>query len=416
MIKKSYRTKAIALIIVLAMMLTLSTTVSFADDNNVAKIGNKEYATLNKAIEEVQTGETITILKNIDNATGITVQSGSNFTIDFAGHEYTLTGPGAGSSGTETNGFQFLMGSTITLKNGTIKIAENANNIKRMIQNYSDLTLENMTFYSKNQVGGEDYALSFNNGNIVFKGNTSVITTSPDVIAFDVCKFSNYPSVSVTFDDNYTGDITGTIVYDSTDVDTHKISINGNGNFANIKLSDYTTVSNVSISGGTFDKIDLNAKIDSDMQAKITSNGTSKTAIGKSAVEAAIAELNSGDAIEFYSVSDNAVIEIPEGVTITNSTGAAMTINGVAVNDGDTVVVKNEETPDQSNPQDPSDTEEPNIEKPDTAVNGDGTAADTQEKADSPETGDDTMMLGYAVIMLAALGIAGTMVVRRKKN
>lgn len=416
MIKGNYRTKIVALITMFVVLMVFSVTVSFAADNNVAKIGTEEYPTLNKAIENVQSGETITILRNVDDATGIKVQSGSNFTIDFNGYAYTLTGPGAGSSKTETNGFQFLKDSTITLKNGTIKIAENANNIKRIIQNYADLTLENMTFYSENQVDGEDYALSFNNGNIVFKGDTSVITTSPDVIAFDVCKFSSYPSVSVTFDDSYTGDIKGTIIYDSTDTSTHKISINGNGTFANVKLSKYTTVSNVSISGGTFDKIELDAQIDSDMQAIVTSNGVSKIAIGKSAVEDAITALKSGDTIEFKSVSNDAVVEIPEGVTITNNTGKDMTINGVTVIAGDTVVVQKVETTDPSDPQNPSDTEKPNTEKPTTSTDGDKDTVDVQEGADSPKTGDDTMMVGYAVIMLAAFGIAGTIVARRKKN
>ena len=36
--------------------------------------------------------------------------------------------------------------------------------------------------------------------------------------------------------------------------------------------------------------------------------------------------------------------------------------------------------------------------------------------SDSPKTGDDTMVLGYVIMMLAALGIGGTLVVNRKKN
>ena len=133
------------------------------------------------------------------------VPSGSNFTIDFDGHTYTLIGPGAGSTGTETNGFQLLKDSNITFRDGVIRIAPNANDIYRIIQNYANLTLENMTFYSANQAGGEDYALSFNNGDIVFKGNTSVRSSSDDIIAFDICKFASYPSATVTFAEDYSG-------------------------------------------------------------------------------------------------------------------------------------------------------------------------------------------------------------------
>ena len=47
---------------------------------------------------------------------------------------------------------------------------------------------------------------------------------------------------------------------------------------------------------------------------------------------------------------------------------------------------------------------------------GDKTDADKVPDSDSPKTGDDTMVLGYVIMMLAALGIGGTLVVNRKKN
>lgn len=204
--------------------------------------GNK-YATLAEAIAAVKEGGTITLTSNVDNAEGIAVDEGKNFTIDFGGHTYTVKTPGAGSPNTETNAFQLLKDSTITMKNGTIRIsADNKQNgdkkpIMRIIQNYANLTLENMTFYAQNQAGGEDYPLSFNNGNIVFKGNTSIITSSDSNIAFGVCKFSSYPSTTVTFDESYTGTINGKIVYDAPDANTHKLIIKGNGTLGKIEAS-----------------------------------------------------------------------------------------------------------------------------------------------------------------------------------
>lgn len=204
--------------------------------------GNK-YATLAEAIAAVKEGGTITLTSNVDNAEGIAVDEGKNFTIDFGGHTYTVKTPGAGSPNTETNAFRLLKDSTITMKNGTIRIsADNKQNgdkkpIMRIIQNYANLTLENMTFYAQNQAGGEDYPLSFNNGNIVFKGNTSIITSSDSNIAFDVCKFSSYPSTTVTFDESYTGTINGKIVYDAPDANTHKLIIKGNGTLGKIEAS-----------------------------------------------------------------------------------------------------------------------------------------------------------------------------------
>ena len=80
----------------------------------VASVNGVSYATLKEAIDHVGSGGTITILKDIPDAVGISVPSKKNFTIDFGGHTYTLAGPGAGSTGTETNAFQLLKNSTIT--------------------------------------------------------------------------------------------------------------------------------------------------------------------------------------------------------------------------------------------------------------------------------------------------------------
>jgi hypothetical protein len=170
----------------------------------VAQIGDVKYESLADAVEAVQDGETIVMIADVPSAGGLSVPSGKNFTVDFDGHTYTLNKPGAGSTGTETSGFQLLMNSTITFKNGTINISEEnltaavapAKNIMRIIQNYANLTLDNMTIDGTNQYGGKDYVLSYNNGTSVIK-DTKVIA-GDDVIAFDVCRYSSYPSVNVT--------------------------------------------------------------------------------------------------------------------------------------------------------------------------------------------------------------------------
>ena len=222
--------------------------------------GNTKYATLAEAIQNVKDGGTIKLLADIPNAVGVSVPSGKNFTLDFNGKTYTLTGPGAGSPTTETSGFQLLQGSKITFKNGTIRIGENPNNIKRIIQNYSDLTLDNMQIYAKNQVGGEDGPLTFNNGNVVFTGNTSVYTSSDENLAFDVYYWkSSYPNgSSVTFDKNYTGTINGIILADnsaatdSSESDKCILKIEGNGTFGKIDSKNGAAAPNVVISAGSF--------------------------------------------------------------------------------------------------------------------------------------------------------------------
>ena len=110
---------------------------------------------------------------------GLAVSEGSEFVLDLNGHELDMTGPGAGSSGTETNGLQLLKDSTILIKNGTITFDDDR--LKMGIQNYSNLTLDNV------QISGGptiQYVVSNNYGNVIFKNNTS-ITPSGNNVAFD---------------------------------------------------------------------------------------------------------------------------------------------------------------------------------------------------------------------------------------
>ncbi len=145
----------------------------------VAKIGDVYYPTLEAAFNSVQSGETIELLCDT-NGNGIIVKENSVFTVDLGGHTYTVDGKTVGSSGTETNCFQLLRDSTLTFKNG--KIVSGTNKAKMVIQNYADLTLEDVEL-----VGGPtvQYVLSNNFGNTQLKGDTS-ITASGNNVAFDV--------------------------------------------------------------------------------------------------------------------------------------------------------------------------------------------------------------------------------------
>ena len=131
--------------------ITANVTYTAAWTEAVAQINGVNYPTLKDAIDHVGDGDTIIMIADVERAEGITVPSGKNFTVDFDGHTYKAYGPGAGSTGTETQAFQLLKDSTITFKNGTLEYAESAL-IKRMIQNYANLTLE---------VVGVSYELSF---------------------------------------------------------------------------------------------------------------------------------------------------------------------------------------------------------------------------------------------------------------
>ena len=106
--------------------------------------------------------------------------------------------PGAGSSGTKTQCFQFLKGSDIIIKNGVVRSDDV---LKMVMQNYSNLTLDNVKVYGG---AATTYVLSNNFGNVVLKNKTELHSTN-DKVAFDVYFGMSdvyYDGVSVTIADN----------------------------------------------------------------------------------------------------------------------------------------------------------------------------------------------------------------------
>ncbi len=165
----------------------------------VAQIGTNKYETLEAAFAAAQDGDTITLLADCA-GNGIKAPQGkfgTGLTVDFAGFTYTVDGETVGSSGTETNGFQLLKDNKITFQNGTITSAK----AKILVQNYSDLTLDNMTLTLNNPNYTSAYTLSNNNGNIVID-DTTINANPAGGFAFDVCRYASYPSVNVTVKGN----------------------------------------------------------------------------------------------------------------------------------------------------------------------------------------------------------------------
>ncbi|WP_316637656.1 hypothetical protein [uncultured Ruminococcus sp.] len=187
-------------------------TSTLAVANYVAQVGDDQYESLEEAIAAISTvtseyhsksGLTINkykadgSIKLLANCAGngIAIASGSNLTINFDGHTYDVTGDLVGSNGTESLGFQLLKDSTVTFENGTIT-SEKA---QMIVQNYSNLTLNNMVLDGTKMAGDGNYVLSNNNGNVVI--NDTTINAREGCIAFDVCRFGKkdtYPSVKVT--------------------------------------------------------------------------------------------------------------------------------------------------------------------------------------------------------------------------
>ena len=172
--------------------------------NAAVKVGDAYFTNIREALSRVDEkfGEgylmsgnmTIVLIKDIVDY-GFKVASGSNITIDFNGHTYNIDGT-VGSQGTTTNGCQLIKDSTVVMKNGTLTSSV----AQLLIQNYSNLTLDNMVLDGRELSGWTPYTLSNNNGNITIKDTT--IYAKSNGFAFDVCRYSSYKSVNVTVSGN----------------------------------------------------------------------------------------------------------------------------------------------------------------------------------------------------------------------
>ena len=190
----------------------------------VAQIGENKYETLAEAVAAAKSGDTITLLQDCS-GNGIQIPSGSDLTIDFNGFTYTIDGESVGSTGTKTSAFQLLKDSDITFKNGTLT----SSTAKLLIQNYANLTLDNMVLDGSELAGTAPYpyTLSTNNGETLIKDTTIIGKDSGN--AFDVCSFSPYTANTVTVEGDSV--IEGNIELSSSNEADQKLVLNG-GDFS----------------------------------------------------------------------------------------------------------------------------------------------------------------------------------------
>lgn len=237
--------------------------ISTADVTGFIKGGT--FTDLASAVKYAADGATITLAGDA-NGNGVVFAEGrfatKGLTIDFNGHTYSVGGVLVGSTGTGTNAFQLLKGNKITFKNGTIagvtegtKPAEDTPNWHGapaiVIQNYCDLTLDNMTV-----TGGDEtvYTMSNNNGNVTIKDTTinkgGAKGYGYGPFAFDVCRYSEYPAVSVTV----TGDsvINGDVEVSGTIGEGQSRQLTINSGMFNGKFVVANEPANITISGGAF--------------------------------------------------------------------------------------------------------------------------------------------------------------------
>lgn len=229
------------------------------DAGCAAVIGNVAYKTLKEAVAAAGDGDIITVIANETNADGIVVPSGSEFTIDFDGHTYNVTQNFAGSTNSQNQAFQLLRDSYITMKDGTI--TRGADDVLVLIQNYANLTLENMKLDANDSFDSNCEALGVNNGNVIIKGTTELLAKET-ALAFDIYYWPSgtyTDGATVTFDKTFEGTVEGRVAYSSDSSDDENIhdkailEINGSGTF-NITLEVKDGIDeNITANGGKFD-------------------------------------------------------------------------------------------------------------------------------------------------------------------
>ena len=169
-------------------------------------INSTYYATLNDALKQVKSGETIVFNENaatdgVIEGPGIQITSGHNLTIDLNGLTYEINNGMTGSEGSQTNGWHLLKDSNITIKNGTLTKTVHYLKGSMLIQNYSNLTLDNVKLIGDDNV---KYVLSCNHGDIVLKNNTEITATEGNT-ALDIMYWlipSYIDGVSLTIADS----------------------------------------------------------------------------------------------------------------------------------------------------------------------------------------------------------------------
>lgn len=316
---------ACAMALLLALFTLPAARTALAGDNDAAKIGDKTYETLEKAFADVPDGTptTITLLRDAS-GNGIQVAGTKNITFDLGGFIYTIDGDTVGSSGTETNGFQLLKGATVKFQNGTITSTK----AKILIQNYCNLTLQNVLLDGTQLNYAAPYTLSLNCGKIQITGNTSILAKSGGV-AFDLYYWATngYPEgIQVTV--NTTGTISGPIelTTDSSGAETaaryNKLviqNIRHEGIITN-GLGEYDTKV-ASISGGVFSESPLKYTDDT-----VVSTG-GDFYVGKQANEV----MQNPATKEVTVLQAKGALTVGDGLKVINGTGGAITVNGKEV-------------------------------------------------------------------------------------
>ena len=318
--------KLLATILALVMAVALC-TVGWAETSTTcqggegcthqAAVETTHYDTLIAAVNAVSDNGTVTLLRDCAGAGVGTYENpdvskgqiqAKSFTIDFAGHVYTIGDPAAGSTTYETQGFHLEWSGdannnhTVIFKDGAIVADKNTSQVKMLVQNYCNLRLENMVLDGENLVASNVgyYTLSNCCGTVSIVDTT--IYAHEGGVAFDVDG--------------------GRSQYDSSPV-----VLTVSGNSAIIGKFEVTAGKNngLNVTGGIFTE-DMNSAANRQYVAAdaAVARAENMSVIGADNIVAVAQE---GIDVEVL-VGDVAFSNVPSGTSITNAGGGNVTVNG----------------------------------------------------------------------------------------
>ena len=203
----------------------------------VAQVGSTKYETLEAAIAAAQTGETVTVLANVELAETLTIAAGKNFTLDLNGKAINA---GFQQNSTDKHIYAFDNKGSLTLANGTINA--------RGIFNYGTLTVNaNATINSIDANGG--YGVD-NYGTLNVYG--TIATTNEDG---DAPESGKYDATPVKNEANATANVFNGSVIANVSNFTYGIENNGTLNITGGTISSkHSTIGNygaMTVEGGT---------------------------------------------------------------------------------------------------------------------------------------------------------------------
>lgn len=239
-------------VLLVGILMPILVNAETCTENCMAQIGDTKYATINEAIA-TEGDLTIEVLMSGE-TDGIKVPKGKNVILDLNGNTLTFKeNTLVGSNKTKTQNMQILAASFV-IKDGTL-IA--SNDAKMLIQNYSSLTLDNVTLDGRNAKASDDkynfYALSLNQGSINIIGETNIYSNE---IAFDAYYWPDMGYVDgAQVKVDTTGKIVGTIEVDASSKPEESktiLEIKNINHEGIIDVKDEKLNGNVLISNGTF--------------------------------------------------------------------------------------------------------------------------------------------------------------------